>query len=382
MSHQPIDKLIDSERIKGQSRIVPDGILPAAVTEEMRQQVAQAVRDFIGQRPEVSRSGVARSIGISPTTLGLMLNETYMGNWRQLTIDLDLWIESQIKREASAPPADFVWTRVATEIKTVATVAQQLRTIGLVYGPESAGYGKTMALRAIAASKPGSVVVTLGKLDATAAGLVKAIAWALKISCAGGLRGNFERIKEKLAGSDRLLMIDQIHCLCGVHAGDKPLFILADLFDATGSPQLWAGTSDVVKYLQRGQAHGKDSLAQVRRRIGCARDLTERTRTDGGGPGEPLYSLEEIAKVFASGQMRLTPCAIKYLWQLANSPDSGALGTASNLVRMATLIHKDTATALTGEMLRVAHRMLVSRGTFAAAETAMNQPAARRVRVG
>jgi hypothetical protein len=382
MAHTPIDQLINSSRIKGASRIIPDSTLPDAVRQEMRDEVCQSIIDYIGET-RMSRSAVARSVGISPTTLGLILNGTYQSNWQQHIIDLDLWLEAQVKRDSTAKGNGFVTTRVAEEIMAVAEVASTLKTIGLVYGPESAGMGKTMALHAIAASKPGSVVVTLGKLDATAAGLIKAIGEALKINCAGGMKQRYCRIKEKLAGTSRMLLIDQIHCLCGAHPGDKPLYVLADLFDATGAPHLWCGTSDVVSYLQRRQAGGQDSLAQIRRRIGCAKDLTERTRTDDGGPGEPLYTIEEIRKVFAQGKMRLTPDAVRYLWQLANTPDSGALGTASNLVRMATAINERTETALTADMLRAAHRMLVSRTTFAAVEQSMGEPlTARRVRAG
>ncbi len=157
---------------------------------------------------------------------------------------------------------------------------------------------------------------------------------------------------------------------------------LADLFDATGAPQLWCGTSNVVQYLQRGQANGRDSLAQIRRRIGIAGDLGERTRSDDGGPGEPLYTLDEIQRVFASGKMRITPEAMRYLWQLANTPDSGALGTATNLVSMAVAINERTATALTAEMLRTAHRMLVSRASFAAVEQSMHEPERRQAKAG
>jgi hypothetical protein len=225
-------------------------------------------------------------------------------------------------------------------------------------------------------------LVTVRKIDATATGIIWAIANALHI---GGLasrrsRWLFQRVVETLAGTNRLLMIDQIHSLCG-YPGDKPLYVLADLFDATGSPQLWCGTSDINLYLTRGQARGADSLAQIRRRIGCARDLCERTRGDDGGPGEPLYTIDEIRQVFGRGQMRLTPDAVRYLCQLANTPDSGALGAAANLVAMATAINQSTATTLTADMLRTAHRMLVSRAKFTAVEQQMEAPA-RKVRAG
>jgi len=384
MSYQPqkpIDQLVESNRIKGASRMIPDGILPDAVTDEMAQQVVQAILDYISDSG-MSRSAVAKSMGISPTTLGLVLSLNYRGSQQQILIDLDLWLESQLRRDAAPKVSSFVWTKVAEEIRTVGDVASTLKTIGLVYGPESAGMGKTLALHAIASVKPGSIYVSVEKMNATARGLLSAIAKAMKI-CPAGTHYTYVKIKAQLAGTSRLLMIDQIHALCGAHPGDKPLYVLADLFDATGAPQLWCGTSDIVAYLQRGQMNGREPLAQIRRRIGIARDLCERTRPGDDGPGEPLYTLDEIRQVFARGKMRLTPDAVRYLWSLANAPDSGALGTAANLVAMATAINERNATALTGDMLKAAHRLLVSRNTFTAVEQSMHEPApARQARVG
>jgi hypothetical protein len=122
------------------------------------------------------------------------------------------------------------------------------------------------------------------------------------------------------------------------------------------------GTQDIVAYLNRGQAKGKETLAQIRRRIGIRRDLMERTRGGGdGGKGQPLYTIEEIRKVFARNRMRLTPDAARYLWMLANLPDAGALGTCKNVVVIATTVGElKGAAALTADMLRAAHRELVT----------------------
>lgn len=379
-AHKPIDQLVQNDRVLGASRVIRDNEPAANVTEELRTEACRRVLDYIEEKG-ISRSAVGRSIGISTTVISQVLNGNYLGNWQQITIDLDLWLEQQLKRDESGKPGEFVWTGVALEIQAVANVASTLKGIGLLFGPQSSGMGKSTALRAIAASKPGAVVVTLAKVDSSAAGMLHAIETALEIhtSGGGGARGRFKRIKERLAGTSRMLLIDQIHTLC--HAShDKPLFTLTDLFDATGAPQLWCGTSDLLAYLNRGQAHGEDSLAQIRRRICIARDLCERTRPGDGGDGEPLYTEDEIRRVFARGKMRLSPCAMRYLSQLANTPDSGALGTAANLLAMATALNERTATALTADMLKDAHRMLVSRGTFAATENAMHETPARQAR--
>jgi DNA transposition AAA+ family ATPase len=366
-----IDQLADQARVIGPTRVIADGAAVDTVTTDQGEAVIDAVNTYLSDAG-MSRGALARSLGTAATTLGSVLNKRWPGTWRQRVIDLDLWLEKQLRQDAAPRPSSFVWTRVAQEIRTVAQVATTLKTIGLVFGPETSGMGKTLALRAIAAETPGSVIVTVEKLGSTAGALCAAIARALRVGSAVWCHPSLERIKHELAGTSRLLMIDQVHNLCD-RRDDRALYMLADLFDATGAPQLWRGTTDVVGYLNRGQAKGRETLAQIRGRIGIARDLMERTRGgDGGGPGEPLYTADEVRAVFARNKMRLTPDATRYLMALANLPDSGALRTCVNLVAMATTINEHTgAAALTADMLRSAHRLLVSRQTFTVVEQRM-----------
>jgi hypothetical protein len=169
-------------------------------------------------------------------------------------------------------------------------------------------------------------------------------------------------------GTSRLLMIDQIHSLCHTK-DDRAFFYLMDLYDATRSPQLWCGTTDIVAYFDRGQAKGRETLAQIRSRIGISRDLMQRTEGDRGsgggaagaaGMGEPLYTVKEIRAIYGKGSMRLAPDAERYLLEVANLPDAGALRTCDNLVKMATKANELRATVLTADMLRAVHRLLVN----------------------
>jgi hypothetical protein len=103
----------------------------------------------------------------------------------------------------------------------------QLRKIGLVYGPDTPGIGKTMALEALNQVLPGSVLITIEKVHANPTGLLRAIARALRITDGKRNATLYDRIVEKLSGTPRLLMIDQIHNLR--HAkDDKPFYYLTD----------------------------------------------------------------------------------------------------------------------------------------------------------
>ena len=364
-SRQPIDRLVESERIKGASRIIADAADPSSVTKEHATAVIEAVRDY-QKRTGLRWNEIARSIGARPSSLSL-LNNAHLYSipfWQELTIDLDLWLEQELKREAAPKPAQFVMTAVAQEVLTVASAAATLRCIGLVFGPS--GIGKSMALRAVAAEKPGTLFVSMKTAAVGAMDVLQAIAAELGIRDFSRMnkRTLMARVEELLKGTPRLVIVDEVHKLCGAK-DDRALHVLRDMYDATNVPMLWCGTIDLVEYLERAEAKaGREPLAQIRRRIGIARDLTQRTRDGSGGPGDPLFSVDEIRRVFARGKMRITPEAARYLTTLANLPDSGALGTVKNLVLMAVKISEVKGDEITVELLRSVHQLLVSRNDF------------------
>lgn len=142
---------------------------------------------------------------------------------------------------------------------------------------------------------------------------------------------------------------------------DKVLNVLRDLHDATGCPMLWCGTTDLVAYLERETGLTREPLAQIRRRIVICRDLTERTYKPDGGPGEPLYTVEEIRSIFAAGKLKLTSDALRTLTDLANLFDSGHLGACRSLLAMTVKLNERTADVITGDMLKASLGLMVNR---------------------
>jgi len=360
--------------------MIAEGTSAESVTKETAQKVIDQVTSYKKQS-RLSLGEIGKAIGYGGPTISQVLSWKYPGDWRAIVLDLDRWLEDQAKRDAAPKDGAFVWTAVAQEIKSIADAAITLRTIGLVYGPTTSGIGKTMALEAIAAEKPGSILITVERVAATTTGVLKSIANGLGIGYSNSTDYMFERIKKELYKTPRLLLVDQIHTLRGAR-GDKPLYVLTELHDATKAPQLWCGTSDIVAYLSRGEAKGNEPLAQIRRRIGISRDLMERTRGRGGrSDGEPLFTIEEIRHVFGRNKMRLAPDAAQYLYGLANVPNQGALGTCRNVVLMAILINESRAEVLTAAMLRSAHRTLINGPAYAMLEERMKtqspQPVAK-----
>lgn len=359
MSRDPMDILLDRERIRGESRMIPEGTPPEAVTDELRAGVIHQVSIFCKQH-EISRAAVGKAINYSAATVSEVLKGTYKADDRQIVIELDAWLDQEIRRRKAPRTTQFVWTSVAREIEVVANATVSLGTIGLIYGPETSGIGKTMALRAIHAQTPGSIYVSCETMTANPTGIIRGIATAMGMGNNGRNSTLYAKIKGKLEGTPRLLIIDQVHKL-RFAAEDKPLFALADLQDATGAPQLWAGTTDMVDYLRREQHKRDQTLAQIRSRIGIMRDLMQRTRsTDDGGMGEPLFTIEDIRKVFAANKIRITPDGVRFLARLANVPDGGALRSAANLVRIATAIGGEKITQIDAALLKAAMQFSVS----------------------
>ncbi len=356
----PIDILLDRERIKGASRMIPDNTAPEAVTDSQRAEVVHQVSLYCKQH-DITRRQLGRAINYSPETVSEVLKGTYKADSAGIIIEMDHWLEQEIRRRNAPRTMQFVWTSVAREIELVANATIELGTIGMIYGPETSGIGKTMALHAIHAQTPGSIYVSCETMSANPTGLLRGVAAAMGLSDSQTNRALFARIKGLLAGTPRLLIVDQIHKLRFATA-DRPLFILADLQDATGAPQLWSGTSDMVDYLLRQQHKRDETLAQIRSRIGIMRDLLQRTRPpDEGGQGEPLFTVEDVKKVFAANKIRLSPDAVRFLAKLVNVPDNGALRAGANLVRIATaLAARRQSQVIDAELLKSAMSFSVS----------------------
>jgi hypothetical protein len=367
-----IEVLIDRERVIGATRMFTDGKDAASITEEEAKLVIQQVELYLQSKraaktgqPELSRKDVARAIGVSAGVVSEVLKMTYKGDWRTVILHLDRWLDLQLKTDAAPTATPFVWTEVAREIETVARLVTQLRKIGLVYGPDTPGIGKTMCLEALNQVLPGSVLITCDKAHANPTGILRSIARALRAGDTGTNRMIYDRIVAKLSQTPRLLMVDQIHNLR--HAtDDKPFYYLTDLWDRTRAPQLWCGTADLVGYLRRGKARGDESLAQIASRVTYVRDLMQRTMNENdGGRGEPLVSLQSVIEMFGKNKIRIAADAARFLWALACIPDSGSLRCCTNLVQIATITAEQLGlTLIDTRLLKAALRDSVQGETF------------------
>lgn len=338
-----MQSLKDRERMRGETRMFLEGTIAGDVTEELARQVVHHLDTYCKEH-KITNSDIARDLDCSPGVISEVKKLKYAGDWRTKIIQIDAWLDNaRNSRKIPGREPEFVETEVSREIYTIARLVIATRKIGLVYGPDSSGIGKTMTMRAIHREMPGSILITCDKIEANPTGVLRAMATELRITPAQSNRTLYARIKETLLGTSRLILIDQIHNLRNRSRvrDDKAFFILTDLWDATGAPQLWCGTADLYAYFLQGRSRD-ESLAQIRRRIAFYRDLLQRTQPDGrGGKGEPLFSLESIRRAFGSNKIRLTDTGETFLMRLANIPDSGGLGTCANLLLVATIVAEE-----------------------------------------
>lgn len=311
------------------------------VTPEQITQVGQDVEQFC-KANKVSRKAVAKAVGYSPGVISEFIAGTYKGNAGQIAIDLDDWLVEEEQRRANAQTTSFVWTNVANQIRAVAEWCLDKKKVGLVYGPETSGLGKTTSMQAIAQllGPRRSTFVTIDKCDANPTGLLKKILTGMRLEHEGNNAQKMQRIVDHLTGMSHIMLIDQIHNLRYAKE-DRPLYYLMDIYEASKTAQLWAGTSDMVAYLQRQRTKTLDEpLAQIRSRIFPCVDLMEVCGGEGGGGGggTPLYTVDEIREMFSKFQLKLTAAGARWLCAIAAIPGSGALRTAANIMEYATMV--------------------------------------------
>lgn len=321
--------------------MIAQGTAPTDVTPDQVQRVADDLAGFL-KRYNISRKAAATAIGYSASVITEFIKGTYAGNVGQVAIDTDDWLTDEEKRREDHQGTHFVWTNVARHIEAVASFCIEKGKVGLIYGPETSGIGKTTALKAIAheLGPRRGTLVTLDKCDANPTGLLRKVLNGLRLQDNGSNAQRMDRVIEHLRGrKQHLLMIDQIHNLRFAKE-DRPFYYLMDIYEATEhSAQLWCGTSDLVKYLQRQRDKTIDEpLAQVRSRIFPCIDLMESIGADGGG--QPLYTVDQVRKMFAGYRLNLTTDAARWLCRLAHARDHGALRACVNVMDYAVFLAK------------------------------------------
>jgi chromosomal replication initiation ATPase DnaA len=234
------------------------------------------------------------------------------------------------------------------------------------------GCGKTLGLEAIA-QREDAVLITCGVDVVTPRAIMGKIGEALRIPLGGSMREAFGNVVDRLRGSGKLIIVDEIHALLDSR-DDSAFHTLRRLSDQTGVPQLWVATCNLVDQL-RLRERKREPLGQIISRIGCQIHLTAKLHGGaGGGKPEPLYTVEQVLAIYGANELRLTRDAARFLARLCTNPMRGLLRTCTGLVMHATTSNRLAGGGeLTAEMLWEAARFLFQESVVAAMENELRE---------
>ncbi len=297
----------------------------------------RAVRRINAYRPELESMGW--SIEALAAAVKFPAEQVRACLERELPIDWDVIldrIENAIEREHHRRYVEAEMPVMTPVVKAILKTADDVKedgAIGLVIG--DSGTGKTQGIKAIRLTHANVAVVTV------ASSLVKPVPFLNEIR--RQLRGVnycgvrepeiFLTLRDHLPQACGLLVIDEAHLLKESRA---TLRCLIDLFNATGVPQLWIGTGDLERYLNRRDGI-YDPTEQIRSRIQHRVDLRELVASASG-----LVTLEQVKKIASKTApgVRFDAQSIVKLHALANLEREGALRLVETTIKTSVRIAK------------------------------------------
>jgi len=347
-----IERALESHRLLGGSRMIRTDSVHK-ITDEECAQVVEAVKAYLKEKG-LTQVQLARALVIAPSTVNQVLKGAYLADARPLVAAMDRWLERRKNADEQPAVTRYTTTEVAKRVRLAAKRAISASDAGidtrisLAWGDP--GCGKTLAGEAVAAAED-AILITMGVAVMSPRAIMEKLADALRIGLAPSNRLSFGAIVERLHGSGKLIIVDEIHALLEAR-NDQAFHLLRRLSDETGCPQLWLATCNLLEELRKREKK-REPLGQIISRIGCQIHLTAKLHAGPGGGGkvEPLYSVEEILAIYGANELRLTKDAGRFLARLCTNPTGGLLRTCTSLAMSATSMNRGSGGMITGAML-------------------------------
>lgn len=282
----------------------------------------------------LTKSELARRAGLNPAFLSLYLNpagNTYPGDVMKYERKLASYLDRRDVETLAGVPT--IETQIARQLQTAARMVRRCHIMGKGIGPS--GIGKTRGMMWL--SQHDEQVVLLlasrerGNREAVRSQLFKHM----------GIRGPrkrtqnrvgqmYDELVNRLRGTDVLIAIDQAHMLTAT-----AIDFLVELWNATGAPQLWTGTEDLVDKLERNEQWAsrleftfsleldasEESTADVR---GLVRHQIKSRLPELNGEGERLTRLCE--KLARAGNFRRVEMRLATMLYLSERPKNKNAG--------------------------------------------------------
>lgn len=237
-------------------------------TREALQDLMEHGRKLDGT--QYTQADIARAIDVSATLISQWLSNSYTGNNAEVENKISLFLEREDDRKRNPPQEfSFVRTRTAKQVFEICRLAHLDNELGVVTGDP--GLGKTVAVKQYAKQQK-NVVLIEAHLGYTARTLFQELHKKV------GYDGNVANINklvadviDKLAGSDRLIIIDEAEYL-----PYKALELIRRVHDKAKIGVVLCGLDRLISNI-RGK---KGEYAQLYSRVGAYRKLEEPTLED------------------------------------------------------------------------------------------------------
>lgn len=229
-------------------------VLDTTPTDDVREAIAAALADGLTQ------SALARQSGMSSATLSQWLKGVYRGDQAAVQARLMAWLAGRAVEAATVPVSGARWVPTPTgqAIERALVFARARPAISVIYG--GAGVGKTTALQRFAQEAPNTWIVTASPAVAGMTAMLREIASALRLPCSGHSRALSRDIRQALAGTRGLLVIDEAQ-----HLGVPALEEIRSIHDAAGVGLVLSGNEGVFSRLTGGSR--REDFAQLFSRV-------------------------------------------------------------------------------------------------------------------
>lgn len=278
----------------------------------------------------VSYAQIARSIGLSPTTISLWMSGTYQGDCKKVTDAIMNYLEREKdKSRLMTHEKQFVMTTNVKKGFETARMCHLDGEIGVLYG--EAGCGKTTICHEYVKLNTDAILIE-ADLGYSARTVFVELHQRLGLSGQGVLHDMLNECIQKLTNSGRLIIIDEAENL-----PHRALEMIRRVYDKAGVGILLVGLPRLLNNL-RGRQH---EYAQLYSRVGIATRLATLNNVDA----------EKIVKAFLPD--------IEDVWKDFYTSSKGNTRTLEKMCMRAARIAEINNSAITSQIVKKATDMLI-----------------------
>jgi len=315
-----IDGLNMATRVMTAARMLP----MSKLTDE---QIEAVRRDFTAYTKQqgLFYSQVAKAIGVSSSVVSQWHGNKYGGDVERITRLINRWLEQHARQVQATLDVEYVPTRVAEGLKTLAYLAHRRCSMGVAVMPS--GTGKTLVLELLAQELTGFYLYC--DEDMTPRLFLRELA---------------RSVGAKVTNSDTAVSLK-------AKIVKRPVFSrIRSIHDRARVPIIMAGTDEIIPSID-DSANGRGQLTSRTMQYNALAKYYNADDPDGSG-GTPLFTRDEIRKLYANAQVKFDPEAVEFLWAMACLPGYGCLRTNRKLIEL--VLEKWTGEPVTRERLLTA----------------------------